>query len=96
MSYPERGAKYAGQDRAVRFCRADGGEVTDSMREAGKAKLQRAFQDRALEDMMLQGQSLRTRDSFDVTRDAVARGDYQRTESGRSRYKPWNPKRGED
>lgn len=27
MSYPEKGAKYAGQDRAAQLCRADGGKV---------------------------------------------------------------------
>lgn len=27
MAYPERGAKYAGEDRAAKLCRADGGRV---------------------------------------------------------------------
>lgn len=28
MSYPEKGAKYAGQDRASKLCRAEGGGVS--------------------------------------------------------------------
>lgn len=30
MSYPEKGAKYAGEDRAQKLCRAEGGPVTPS------------------------------------------------------------------
>lgn len=40
MSYPEPKAKYAGQDRAAKLCRADGGAVTgpsySEMRQAFK------------------------------------------------------------
>lgn len=95
MAYPEKGAKYAGQDRAAVMCRADGGP-TNSERELGKSKLQRAFQDRALEDAMLEGQSPRTRGGFEATRDAYQRGDYAPNGRGGSNYKPWNPKRGEE
>jgi hypothetical protein len=30
MAYPEKGAKYAGEDRVAQVCRADGGSVKES------------------------------------------------------------------
>lgn len=96
MAYPEKGAKYAGEARASKLCRAEGGGVSDAERELGKSKLQRAFQDRALEDLTLQGQSRRLQDSVEMSRDAYQRGDYAPTGRGGLNYKPWNPKRGEE
>lgn len=96
MTYPVKDAKYAGEDRAAKLCRADGGSVDDTMRAQGKAKLQRAFQDRALEDAMLMGQSPRMRAGEEASREAYQRGDYKPNVRGGSNYKPWNPKRGED
>jgi hypothetical protein len=34
MAYPEKGAKYAGEDRAAKLCRADGGAVEKSVDRA--------------------------------------------------------------